>query len=102
MKLFLHPDLPASAKVLSLVRHHHGLPTGANEEIPVNARMRSNRLARIWRTGARLNHLNARRRRIELDDIPASAFPVVLELGQGSQFLKAERGRDRILHCAVP
>jgi len=87
MKLFLHPDLPASAKVLSLVRHHHGLPTGANEEIPVNARMRSNRLARIWRTGARLNHLNARRRRIELDDIPASAFPVVLELGQGSQFL---------------
>lgn len=87
MKLFLQPDLPASAKVLSLVRHHHGLPTGVNEEIPVNATMRSNRLTRIWRTGARLNHLNARRRRIELDDIPASAFPVVLELGQGSQFL---------------
>jgi hypothetical protein len=90
MKLFLQPDLPASAKVLSLVRHHHGLPTGVNEEIPVNATMRTNRLARIWRTGARLNHLNARRRRIELDDIPASAFPVVLELGQGSQFLILE------------
>lgn len=87
MKLFLQPDLPASAKVLSLVRHHHGLPTGVNDEIPVNVTMRTNRLARIWRTGARLNHLNARRRRIELDDIPASAFPVVLELGQGSQFL---------------
>lgn len=87
MKIFLQPDLPASAKVLSLVRHHHGLPTGLNDEIPVNATMRTNRLTRIWRTGARLNHLNARRRRIELDDIPPSAFPVVLELGQGSQFL---------------
>jgi len=87
MKLFLQPDVPASAKVLSLVRHHHGLPTGVADEIPVNASMRSNRLTRIWRTGAKLNHLNARRRRIELDDIPASAFPVVLELGQGSQFL---------------
>jgi hypothetical protein len=87
MKHFLQPDVPASAKVLSLVRHHHGLPAGAGDEIPVSSIMRSNRLARIWRTGARLNHLNARRRRIELDDIPANAFPVVLELGQGSQFL---------------
>jgi len=87
MKHFLQPDVPASAKVLSLVRHHHGLPMGLADEIPVSAAMRGNRLARVWRTGARLNHLNARRRRIELDDIPASAFPVVLELGQGSQFL---------------
>ncbi len=87
MKHFLQPDVPASAKVLSLVRHHHGLPTGLCDEIPVSAAMRGNRLTRIWRTGARLNHLNARRRRIELDDIPASAFPVVLELGQGTQFL---------------
>lgn len=87
MELLLQPDLPASAKVLRLIRHYHGLPRGLREEIPVSAARRYNRLGQIWRTEARLNHLNARRRRIRLDDIPATAFPVVLELGQGSQFL---------------
>lgn len=87
MKHFLQPDIPASAKMLSLVRRHHGTPMGANDEIPSNTLMRGNRLARIWRRGARLHHLKARRRRIELADIPAIAFPVVLELGQGTQFL---------------
>ncbi len=87
MKPFLHPDIPAPAKVLSLVRLHHGLPSGAKEEIPMNALMRGSGLTRIWHSGAKLNQLSARRRRIELEDIPASAFPVVLELGRGSQFL---------------
>lgn len=96
MESFLHPELPASAKVLSLVRLHHGLPVSGTDEIPVTPAMQSNRLARIWRTGARLNHLNARRRRIRLDDIPESAFPVVLELGNGSQFLiLKEKVNDR-------
>lgn len=60
---------------------------GVNDKIPTSEVVRGERLARIWRRGARLNHLKVRRQLIHLDDIPASAFPVVLELGQGTQFL---------------
>ena len=87
MKPLLQSDIPASARVTSLVRRHHGLPSEGIGEVPVSAAMLNSRLARVWRTGAQLNHLNARRRRMRLDDIPASAFPVVLELKEGSQFL---------------
>jgi hypothetical protein len=37
--------------------------------------------------GARLNHLSARRRRIALEEIPESCFPVILELSGGSNFV---------------
>lgn len=98
MKAFLQPDVPAPAKVLRLVRHHHGLPSGEGEAIPTSATMCRKDLARVWRAGARLNHLKARRRRIHLDDIPAGAFPVVLELGGGSQFLIL---REKLDECGT-
>ncbi|MCB1204169.1 MAG: hypothetical protein KDN18_07905 [Verrucomicrobiae bacterium] len=87
MNAFHQPDLPAPAKVLSLVRLHHGLPSQKGEEIPLVANASVKRLSRQWRAGARLNHLQARRRRIALEEIPESALPAVLELGKGSNFV---------------
>lgn len=87
MNAFHQPDLPAPAKVLSLVRLHHGLPSQKGEEIPLVANASVKRLSSQWRAGARLNHLQARRRRIALEEIPDSALPAVLELGKGSNFV---------------
>jgi len=84
MNSFHQPEIPATAKVLSLVRLHHGLPSRGGEEIPEAP---AKRLERVWKTGARLNHLFARRRRIALEEIPASCFPVILELSEGSNFV---------------
>lgn len=84
MNSFHQPEIPATAKVLSLVRLHHGLPSRGGEEIP---QAPAKRLERVWKTGARLNHLFARRRRIALEEIPASCFPVILELSGGSNFV---------------
>jgi hypothetical protein len=84
MNSFRQPEIPATAKVLSLVRLHHGLPSRSGEEIP---QAPAKRLERVWKTGARLNHLFARRRRIALEEIPASCFPVILELSDGSNFV---------------
>ena len=84
MNSFLQPEIPATAKVLSLVRLHHGLPSRGGEEIPEAP---AKRLERLWKMGARLNHLSARRRRIALEEIPESCFPVILELSGGSNFV---------------
>lgn len=87
MKPFLDPEVPASAKVLSLVRLHHDPGTVPGETIPVNRRMKGARLSSVWKSGARLNHLRARRRRVRLEDIPSDCFPVILELAGGSNFV---------------
>jgi len=87
MDPFLSPELPAPAKVLRLVSLHHGLQTGGKPEIPMGPVMKGNRLSSIWRTGGRLNHLQARRRRVRLEEIPEGAYPVILELSQGSNFI---------------
>lgn len=87
MDPFLSPDFPASAKVLRLVSLHHGLQTTGNPEIPQCSAMKGNHLSAIWRTGGRMNHLEARRRRVRLEEIPESAYPVILELSQGSNFI---------------
>jgi len=84
MNSFHQPEIPATAKVLSLVRLHHGLPSRGGEEIPEAP---AKRLERLWKMGARLNHLSARRRRIALEEIPESCFPVILELSGGSNFV---------------
>lgn len=104
MNAFHQPDVPAPAKVLSLVRLHHGLPSRNGEEIPTPSRASSKRLARQWRSGARLNHLQARRRRIALEEIPQAALPAVLELAEGSNFVillekldSVDAGEERFL-----
>lgn len=86
MNAFHRPDLPATSKVLSLVRLHHGLPSGTGEVVPPTAKASAS-LGRLWRTGARANHLQARRRRIALDALPDGEFPVILELAGGSNFV---------------
>lgn len=86
MNAFHRPDLPASSKVLSLVRLHHGLPSDSGEVVAPTARA-SAPLGRLWRAGARANHLRARRRRIALDALPDGEFPVILELAGGSNFV---------------
>lgn len=93
MNSFHQPEIPATSKVLSLVRLHHGLPSRGGEEIP---QAPAKRLERVWKTGARLNHLFARRRRIALEEIPASCFPVILELSEGSNFVIL---RERTAHA---
>lgn len=87
MDPFLQPDVPAPAKVLSLIRLHHGVDLSTVAEIPHSPEMSNQRLPKVWASGARLNHLHARRRRIALEDIPESAFPVVLELASGTNFV---------------
>ena len=87
MDPFLSPELPSSAKVLSLVSLHHGLQAGSRPEVPTSPVMKGNRLSSIWRTGGRLNHLQASRRRVRLEEIPESAYPVILELSHGSNFV---------------
>lgn len=95
MTSFHHPEIPATAKVLSLVRLHHGLPSSNGEEIPLTP---AKGLGRIWKAGARLNRLSALRRRIALEEIPVNRFPVILELSAASQFVilheRAARGQD--------
>jgi hypothetical protein len=86
MNAFHRPNLPATSKVLSLVRIHHGLPPAGAEVVP-QATTSGATLGRLWRSGARANHLQARRRRIALDDLPAGEFPVILELAGGSNFV---------------
>lgn len=87
MTSFQQPDVPAAAKVLSLVRLHHGLPSLGGEEIPLSSAKRRTALGRIWKRGSRLNHLAARRRRIALDEIPDASLPAILELSKGSNFV---------------
>jgi hypothetical protein len=86
MNAFHRPNLPATSKVLSLVRLHHGLPPEGGVILPKEAKSGSP-LGRLWRSGARANHLQARRRRVALDDLPAGEFPVILELAGGSNFV---------------
>lgn len=87
MDPFLSPELPSSAKVLRLVSLHHGLQPNGMPEVPTSPVMKGNRLSSIWRAGGRLNHMQARRRHVRLEEIPESAFPVILELSQGSNFI---------------
>lgn len=86
MNPFHRPDLPATSKVLSLVRMHHALPAeGVGVVSPTTAT--GSTLGRLWRAGARANHLQARRRRVALEDLPSGEFPVILELAGGSNFV---------------
>ena len=87
MNSFHQSDLPVSAKVLSLVRLHHGLPSRAGEEIPVVKNALNKRATRLWKSGARLNHLSARRRRLAIEKITSDCFPAILELSHGSNFV---------------
>ncbi len=87
MDSFIRSDHPSSAKVLGLVRLHNGIAYGSGVTIPVSGTGDKSRLGRVWKEGAKLNHLRARRRRIDLDDIPARAFPVILELAKGTNYI---------------
>ncbi len=87
MDPFLSPEVPSSAKVLRLVSLHHGVQTNGMPEVPTSPVMKGNRLSSIWRAGGRLNHMRARRRHVRLEEIPESAYPVILELSQGSNFI---------------
>jgi len=87
MNSFHQPDFPVSAKVLSLVRLHHGLPSRGGEEIPVVKNALKRRPTRLWKSGARLNHLSARRRRLAIEKISSDCFPAILELSHGSNFV---------------
>lgn len=82
---FLQPVTPESARALSLIGRHHGVVsrTGVAEfdgmeksgpKIP-------------WGKGATANHLRASRRRVKINDIPESGFPVILELEGGEDFV---------------
>lgn len=86
MNAFHQTNLPATSKVLSLVRIHHCLPPEGFEVVPP-ATASVATLGRMWRSGARANHLQARRRRVALEDLPAEEFPVILELAGGSNFV---------------
>lgn len=48
----------------------------------------------MWRAGARMNHLHARRRRVKLEEIPERAYPVILEVSGGSNFVILKEKAD--------
>lgn len=97
MEPFKSPEIPASAKALSLVGLHHGVLLGG--DIPTFAGSEKSRSKAAWRKGARLNHLTARKRKAKLDDIAEESFPVILEIDGGRNFviLKEKAGESEFL-----
>jgi len=80
-----NPDVPSSAKALSLVRAHHRLPGAAAGLEPTSSdRGKVGRRPR-WRREARRNHLRATRRTVALEGIRGTSLPVILEIEGGSR-----------------
>lgn len=94
MDSYRDPAIPSSSKALSLVRLHHGVSARCDEEIPVAAASGGMQKGAIWRAGARMNHLHARRRKVKLEEIPERAFPVILEVSGGSNFVILKERTD--------
>lgn len=87
MEAFRNPSTPPAAKALSLVRLHHGAPNLGNDRIPTFDGIEKKASHAAWSKGARLNHLNAKRRQRNLDDISETSLPVILEIDGGSNFV---------------
>ncbi|MEM9283210.1 MAG: hypothetical protein AAGA96_15415 [Verrucomicrobiota bacterium] len=84
MNLFNRPDIPPSAKAMSLVRMHHGLDSNGGEEIPQVLDRKGYDVPAAWKKEARLNHLRARRKRVPLSEIQNESFPVILDVHDSS------------------
>jgi hypothetical protein len=83
---------PASTRVVDLVRQHHGLPQHADVGLPEEN-------GGNWRKQARSRHLHARRRQVNLSEIPESQYPVVLEIHGCSHFVILTAKRDDDTYC---
>ena len=83
---------PASTRVVDLVRQHHGLPQHADAGLPEEN-------GGNWRKQARSRHLHARRRQVNLSEIPESQYPVVLEIHGCSHFVILTAKRDDDTYC---
>ncbi|MAS95471.1 MAG: hypothetical protein CMO55_19905 [Verrucomicrobiales bacterium] len=94
MDSFRDPDISRPSKALSLVRLHHGVSPISEDRIPAVEVASSMRKGAMWRAGARANHLHARRRRVKLEEIPERAFPVILEVSGGSNFVILKERTD--------
>lgn len=78
-----NPNLPVAAKVLTLVRNHHGF-SGLSEEEISSASEWNRAIPEIpWTKAARAHSLRARKRKVLLEEIPVGSMPVVLELNEG-------------------
>lgn len=86
MKPEHNPTLPASARAVTLVRQHHGLPSTPGLE--------GFQEAGNWSKLARRHHLRAQRRIVKLEEIPESRYPVILELHGGSRLVILTEKRD--------
>lgn len=85
-------NTPASTRVVDLVRQHHRLPERADTKL---SRGKSGN----WAKEARCNHLRARRRLVNLKEIPESQYPVILEVHGGSHFVILTAKRDEDTYC---
>jgi len=88
----LTSTVPASTRVVELVRQHHGLPP--REDAAAGVEKETG-----WAKSAHERHLHARRRQVNLSEIPTSQYPVILELHGGSNFVLLTAKRDEETYC---
>lgn len=87
MDAFTNPSTPPVAKALSLVRLHHSAPSAGSDLIPSFEGIDRNASREAWRKGARMNHLQAKRRQRSLEEIESGSLPVILEIDGGKNFV---------------
>ncbi len=87
MDAFTNPSTPPVAKALSLVRLHHGAPSSDIDTIPSFDGIDRNASREAWKKGARMNHLQAKRRQRSLEEIHSESLPVILEIDGGRNFV---------------
>ncbi|MEM6279004.1 MAG: cysteine peptidase family C39 domain-containing protein [Verrucomicrobiota bacterium] len=81
------PTQPAAHRAIELVRQHHGLPKRAKKDD-------LDETSTKWAKYARRCHLKAKRRVIDLDEIPEAQYPALLEIHGGSHFVILTGKRD--------
>lgn len=82
--------IPASIRAINLVRQHHGLPSCVeSRDFDEERNGKTN-----WPAEAKRKELRARCAVIELDEIPASQYPVILEVKGGKNYVVLTEKRD--------
>jgi len=72
---------------MSLVRKHHGLTSKSGVPIPEALDRKGNTIKGGWRCEAAMNHLQAKRRRLSLEQIREENMPVILEVNGARNFV---------------
>ncbi|MDF1826388.1 MAG: hypothetical protein P1U68_17210 [Verrucomicrobiales bacterium] len=81
---------PACIRAINLVRQHHGLPSC----LDTKDEEKENRRKPNWAAEAKEKELHAKCRVINLDEIPPSQYPVVLEVKNGTNYVILTERRD--------